>query len=144
MEAAFFDLDGTLFTGHIWKAILLHHRTHKVNRLALNAYFYFHMGLYPLYKAGLLKRRTFYILWARNMSWTLWRMTEEQADEAFEWITEEYVMPRMRPDVLEVWERHKEEGRKRFLVSGTFQRLLERIGVIRQNIVPDLQNLAEC
>ncbi|RLC76374.1 MAG: hypothetical protein DRI61_13415 [Chloroflexi bacterium] len=128
MEAAFFDLDGTLFTGHIWRAIVLHHQTRKTNRLALKFYIYSHIALLPFYKAGIISRKKYYILWARNMAWTMWRMSEEQAEEAFQWITEHYVMPRIRPEVLEIWEHHREEGRKLFLVSGTFQALLEIIG----------------
>jgi len=128
MEAAFFDLDGTLFTGHIWKGITLHHRSNKVNRVPLNLYLYSHLALWPLHRLGLLSRKRFFILWARNMSWTLWRMTREQAEKAFRWITDNYVMPRIRSDILEIWEQHRREGRKVYLVSGTFQDLLETIG----------------
>lgn len=128
MEAAFFDLDGTLYTGHMWRAIILHHRTHRVNRLPLNFYIYTHLALHPFYKLGLISRKRYYILWARNMAWTFWRMKEDEAERAFRWIADNYVIPRLRQDVLEIWNEHRRQGRALFLVSGTFEKALAVIG----------------
>lgn len=45
MIAAVFDLDGTLYTGHIIKGIARHHRAHRVNRRWLYFYVGTHMPM---------------------------------------------------------------------------------------------------
>ena len=54
MIAAIFDLDGTLYTGHIAKGIARHHRTHRVKRLLFYFYMATHMPMWPLWRLGLL------------------------------------------------------------------------------------------
>jgi HAD superfamily hydrolase (TIGR01490 family) len=128
MVAAFFDFDGTIFRGSTWRGIALHHRTTGINKTMLWLYLYSHLALYPLYKAGLLKRRAYYKLWAKNMSWTLKGLTLPQAEEMFNWLWENYVRPRLRPEVLSHWEEHRSKGHKLVIVSGSFEPLIKLVG----------------
>ena len=93
MIAAIFDLDGTLYTGHIARGIARHHRTHRVKRLPLYVYMAVHMPLWLLRRAGLVSDKTMRELWIRNMGWTVRGWTPQEATLAFAWIAEQYVQP---------------------------------------------------
>jgi HAD superfamily hydrolase (TIGR01490 family) len=127
MIAAFFDLDGTLYSGHIWLALKRHHQTHGLKLPTLYLYIITHMGLWPLYRAGLVSRARFYGAWAKHMPWLIAGLTREDADRVFQWIVEQDVLPQLQQDVVEILRQHQQEGHRVVLVSGTFQPLLERI-----------------
>jgi len=131
--AALFDLDGTLYTGHIWQDLARHHWTARRHRRWVAAYLAWNMAPFPLYKLGLLNEMTYFQIWGETMGWLLrgWPLAEAQA--LFDRLASEQVAPNVRPEVLErlVW--HREEGHFVALVSGTFAPLLEviarRLGV---------------
>jgi len=131
--AALFDLDGTLYTGHIWQDLARHHRTARRHRRWVAAYLAWNMALFPVYKLGLLSKATYFQIWGETMGWLLrgWPLVEAQ--DLFERLADGQVAPNLRPDVLDrlVW--HREQGHLVALVSGTFGPLLEviarRLGV---------------
>ena len=127
MIAAFFDLDGTLFTGHIWQGLSLHHRTHKMQRLQLYAYVGLHMAMWPLYLAGLMSRERSWSAWARHMPWTLAGLTLSEGQRVFDWMWAEYVQPQLREDIVGKLHQHQAQGHNIYLVSGTMEPLLGRI-----------------
>lgn len=127
MIAAFFDLDGTLFTGHIWQGLSLHHRTHRMQRLQLYAYVGLHMAMWPLYLAGLMSREKCWAAWARHMPWTLAGLTMAQGQRVFDWMWAEYVQPQLREDMVGKLRQHQGRGHAVYLVSGTMEPLLGRI-----------------
>ncbi len=127
MIAAFFDLDGTLYSGHIWLALKRHHQTHRLKLPTLYFYIISHMGMWLLYRAGLVSRTRSYEAWARHMPWLIAGLTHEEADRVFRWIVEEAVRPQLQHDVVEVLRQHQQQGHRVVLVSGTFQPLLEGI-----------------
>ena len=128
MILAIFDLDGTLYTGHIVKGIARHHRVHRVKRLPLYAYMLSHMALWPLYRLGLLSEAASRELWTRDLGWTVRGWTPEQAAAAFAWIAEHYMQPLVRPDVLARLRAHQAAGQRVIVVSGTPAPLLAEIG----------------
>ncbi len=128
MIAAIFDLDGTLYTGHIWKGIWLHHRTHRVNRRWLYFYMGSHVLMWPLWRTGLLSEASGRDLWARNLGWTVRGMSHQEASAAFAWIAEQYVLPLLRPDVIARLVAHQTVEHRVVLVSGTPSPLLAEIG----------------
>jgi len=127
IRAAFFDLDGTLFTGHIWRGLAEHHRAHRTHRALVYVYLVTHMGLWLLHLARLVKEEPFYAAWVRHMPWLMAGFSEEEGQVVFRRLCDDYVLPRLRPDVMELVHRHQAEGRPVVLVSGTFQGLLEVI-----------------
>ena len=127
MIAAFFDLDGTLFTGHIWQGLSLHHRIHKMQRPQLYAYVGIHMAMWPLYLVGLMSRERSWVAWARHMPWTLAGLTLMEGQRVFDWLWAEYVQPQLRDDIVGELRQHQAEGHAVYLVSGTMEPLLERI-----------------
>ena len=128
MIAAIFDLDGTLYTGHIAKGIARHHRAHRVKRLLFYFYMATHMPMWPLWRLGLLSEATARELWARHLGWTVRGWTPKEAAVAFAWIAEHYVQPLVRPDALARLRDHQAVGHRLIIVSGTPAPLLAEIG----------------
>lgn len=126
--AAIFDLDGTLYTGHIAKAYGVHHRTKRVKRLQLYLFLGTHFPLWWLVKAGVISELTMRRLWAQDMGWMVRGWTPEEARQAFVWIAENYVRPLVKQDVLARAHQHRDRGHRIVLVSGTSTPLLEMIG----------------
>lgn len=128
MITAIFDLDGTLYTGHILRGMEQHHRKYRVKRFPLYLYVFSHMALWPLYKLGLLSEATSRELWAQHLGWTVHGWTPEEAAPAFQWVAKQYVLPRLRADVLARLQEHQVAGHRVILVSGTLEPLLASIG----------------
>jgi HAD superfamily hydrolase (TIGR01490 family) len=128
MTIAAFDLDGTLSTGHIINGIVRHHRTHRVKRLPLLIYMATHTAMWPLYRLGLVSELKARGLWLRDMAWTIRGWTPEQAAPAFGWIAEQYVLPRVRADVLQRLREHQDQRHRVVIVSGTLSPLLAAVG----------------
>jgi HAD superfamily phosphoserine phosphatase-like hydrolase len=128
MIAAFFDLDGTLATVHVWQALARHNWQQRVNRLALAGYMGTHYPQYLLYKLHLVSRDAAYTSWARDMPWLIGGLTLERAQTVFDWVADRQVIPSIRPDALTLLRQQQAQGHRVVLVSGTFQPLLETIG----------------
>jgi len=128
MIAAIFDLDGTLYTGHISRGIVQHHMTHRVKRLNVCFFFCTHMPIWWLHLAGLMSVASMRELWSRHMGWMVQGWTPLDAAKAFAWIAKQYAEPRMRPDVIAILRDHQEAGHRVIIVSGTMTPLLEHIG----------------
>jgi HAD superfamily phosphoserine phosphatase-like hydrolase len=62
------------------------------------------------------------------MGWLVRGWTPEQAAQAFAWITEHYLRPLVRQDVLARVRQHQQTGDRTILVSGTPAPLLQAIG----------------
>jgi len=128
MIVAIFDLDGTLYTGHIIQGIILHHRSKRVNRLPLYFYMATHMPLWPLWQLGILSDGNVRELWARHLSWNFRGFTRELAAEVFTWIARQYVQPLVRQDVMKRVHDHLTADHRAILVSGTPAPLLSEVG----------------
>ncbi len=131
--AAFFDLDGTLCTEHLWSALYQYCRVHHQRRAVAYGYLFTHMALWPLHLAGILSKERFFRLWAKDLAWLVAGLTKEEASELFRWVVEERMAPAFRPEILEILHSHQSQGHLVILVSGAFQDLLaiigERLGV---------------
>ena len=133
MIAAFFDLDGTLCAEHVWRALGKYFKKNHRRRLLLNAFMVTHLSLWPLHRLGLLSRVRFFRLWIEHMPWLLVGLRPEEGQEIFRWVTDQALIPALRPDVAEVLRQHQAEGHQVILVSGAFEELLaclgERLGI---------------
>jgi HAD superfamily hydrolase (TIGR01490 family) len=125
MIAAFFDFDGTLYTGHIWQDLARYLRNARRHRFWLAVYIARNMIPWPLYKLGIVSQTALYGAWGETMGWLLrgWTVAEGQA--LFEQLTDEQIVPNLRPDVLALLDQHQAEGHLVALVSGTFAPWLE-------------------
>ena len=128
MIVALFDLDGTLYTGHMGYAIMRHHRLHRTHRFYLYAFLFGNMATWPMWRLGLVSETHMRELCLRQMAWTVRGWTVQEAAQAFSWIAREYVLPLVRTNVLARLRRHQASGHRAILVSGTFTPLLAEIG----------------
>jgi HAD superfamily hydrolase (TIGR01490 family) len=128
MIIAVFDLDGTLYTGHIGQGIADHHKTHRTKRFFLYLYLSTHYPLWLLQKAGLVPDETGRSIWARDMAWLFRGWRPDEAEAASRWITENYVVPRLRPNIMMRLQNHQQSGHRILLLSGTPSPLLAAIG----------------
>jgi HAD superfamily hydrolase (TIGR01490 family) len=126
--AAIFDLDGTLFTGHVWQGLPRYLRLRRCNRRWLYVFLIFHMPLGILSRVGLLEGERMRQTWSRHMPWMLRGMSVAEGARAFAWVADEHVMPLLRPDVATLLREHRARGERIILLSGAFQPLLETIG----------------
>lgn len=131
--AAVFDLDGTLLDGHVWRGVADYHRSQRINRRWLYALMASHLPLWYLQKLRVLSVERVRYLWTRDMGWTLRGFDQAQARDMFDSIADVYIVPLLRPDVVERLCDHQSKGHQVILLSGAFEGLLavvgERLGV---------------
>lgn len=125
--AAFFDFDGTLYSGHLWKDMSDYFRERRERTGLIWAYLLAHMALWPLNLMRVLSDERFYGSWARDLTWVLRGLSLEEGDALFRLILEWRILPGLRPDVLERLRHHQAQGHTVMLVSGGFRRLLEML-----------------
>jgi len=118
--AAFFDFDGTLYTGHLWQDLIRHHLAARRQRRWVAAYVVRNMAPLLLYKLGLMSQAAFYGAWGETMSWLLRGWTEQEGQALFQQLTEECILPNLREDTLALVRQHQSQGHLVALVSGTF------------------------
>jgi HAD superfamily hydrolase (TIGR01490 family) len=128
MIIAVFDLDGTLYTGHIGEGIAQHHQIHRTKRFWLYLYLASHYPLWFMQKAGLVADETGRSIWARDMGWLFRGWTPQEAHAASQWITENYVIPKLLPNIIARLKNHQQDSHRVILLSGTPTPLLAAIG----------------
>ncbi len=127
MIAAFFDFDGTLYTGHIWQDLVRHHRLTRRHRHWVVAYVAWNMARFPLYRLGLLSQVAFYRTWGETMAWLLRGWTVDESQTLFDHLTDGQIMPNLRSDVMRYLREHQAQGHLVALVSGAFAPLLKSV-----------------
>ena len=132
--AAIFDLDGTLFTGHLWIGLAKHHLKHKLKRFSVYAYVASHMPLWLAGKLRLIKEGTYKSIWGQDMPFLLKGLKSDKVVEIYKWIADYYLVPLLRTDILDLVKRHKKRGHLTILLSGSFDDFLQ---VVRQKLGMD-------
>jgi HAD superfamily hydrolase (TIGR01490 family) len=127
MIAALFDVEGTLYTAQMGRGLLIYARAHGY-RSASNRYYLRVLPYYALHSVKLAseeraRRAAIAGLGGVVKGWTL-----EEADQAFDWIINDYLLPAARKEVLARLEAHRAQGHAVVLVSGMPQPSLERLG----------------
>ncbi|HEY72687.1 MAG: hypothetical protein B6I35_01640 [Anaerolineaceae bacterium 4572_32.2] len=128
VSAAIFDLDGTLFAGHVWEGLPRYLRLYRRNRLWLYIFLATHMPLGILSQMGLLDGEKMRQTWSGHMAWMLRGMNAAEGERAFTWVADEHVWPLLREDIASLLRGHQARGERVILLSGTFQPLLDVIG----------------
>jgi len=133
--AAFFDFDGTLFTGHLWQGIVKHHIKYKVKLVSVLMYL---AANFPLAFAGELASKLnitgeewYKIKWGEDLATLLKGFKKEEVIRIFQWITDNYFMKLLRPDVMALLQWHRSENHITVLLSGSFSDFLE---IIKQEL----------
>jgi HAD superfamily hydrolase (TIGR01490 family) len=117
MIAAIFDIEGTLFSGQMGRGFITYARQH--GRWA-RAQFYFLslMPKYLAYKLGWLPAQPLFEDAIRRMAWLIGGYNRKQAEEAYRWVAQDYILPSQHPAILKRWRDHQNQGHHTFIVSG--------------------------
>lgn len=123
-----FDLEGTLSTGETWKGIGNYLKAH--GRIgAHQAFFWTRVPEALLARAGLIDERGFKNRWVEALPRLFKGYSEAEFAAVAAWVVEHEFWPGRRQDVLAELERHRAEGRRVLLVSGTYQPVLEHVAM---------------
>jgi HAD superfamily hydrolase (TIGR01490 family) len=124
--AAFFDVDGTLFTGHVWRGMLQYFAEHR-SRLDVRLFWYYHMPLYLLRKLKLIGEERFRGPWAANIAWLARGWTADELQDMYDWVAGVYCPDFRREDTIAKLAEHNARGHLTVLVSTGFSGLMEAI-----------------
>jgi HAD superfamily hydrolase (TIGR01490 family) len=127
MIAAFFDVEGTLYTANMWRGLVKYNSAHGRQNAARRYY----LGLLPGYfltklhlvREESMRRRAIATMGSLLKGWTV-----EEGAAAYDWIIENHLLPTARSDVMARLEEHSQQGHAVVLVSGMPSLCLERLG----------------
>jgi HAD superfamily hydrolase (TIGR01490 family) len=125
--AAFIDLDGTLCDQYLWQALFAHHRNNHFKRGTLYAFIAFHTPIWLLYESHFLTQNFFYRLHGTNLAWLVRGVSVKCAEEIWDWVIENQIIPHLRPEMLAAIEEHKCQAHRVILISGSFTPLLDQL-----------------
>lgn len=127
-KIAFFDVDGTLTTGRVWRGLMRYFTEIHPRRLTHTRFWAKHLPNWALVKLKLLNSVRFRTVWAADLAWFYRDLTTAEADTAHAWIVREHVRPMLRPDTVALLNQHNAQGDVTVLVSSGPQPLLSAIG----------------
>ena len=127
MIAAFFDVDGTLYSGRVWSGLMDYLKAHG-RRLDANLYFTAFMPHWIARKLKLISEERFRAPWAKYLAWPMRGWTKAQAQACFDWVAREYVEPLRREQVIARLREHQSQGHVVVLVSSGLSPLQAAIG----------------
>lgn len=126
MTGAFFDVDGTLYTAHMWRGLMQYAAEHgRKNRVRI-----YYASLIPLFwlrKMRLISEESFRKPWVTRMGTILRGWSEADGDAAFLWIAEKFIQPTAREDILAVLRDHVAQGHVVILVSAMLTPALRKL-----------------
>lgn len=125
IQAALFDIDGTLTTGGpVWKALITSPDVPPGRKAWLYGTAFPH---YMLSKAGVLDQAAFRDRWVRLMAWLMTGWSEQQVDTICDQIVTGMLLPNLRDDVVDILKQHSTRGHHIVLVSTMFARIVSRL-----------------
>jgi HAD superfamily hydrolase (TIGR01490 family) len=127
-KLAVFDLDGTLYDGQVWKALVGYLWQKQVNRGATAAYVARNMSRYLLYKAKLMPRDYVWDRFARELMNMLGGLGIEAIHPLADELYQSHIATQLDPRLLAEWESFGRQGYKRIILSGSPTLLVSAIG----------------
>ncbi len=115
--AAFFDIDGTLTSDHVWKGLMAFFQQRGERRWTHRAFQAVHYPLFVFRKLHLLSEANFRRPWSRHLPWYFRGYDAAQMQTLVAWVAHEYVAALGRVEVLEVLRAHRARGEVVALVS---------------------------
>jgi HAD superfamily hydrolase (TIGR01490 family) len=127
MIGVFFDVDGTLYTAHMWRGLMQYASEHgRKNRV--RSYYASLMPLFLLRKLHLIDEEGFRKPWVARMGWIFRGWSAVEGDAAFRWIAEDFTRPTAREDILTRLREHVAKGHAVILVSAQLAPSLAKLG----------------
>ena len=125
--AAFFDVDGTLFTGHVWRGMLDYFDEHS-GKWRVRLFWSAHLPSYLLRKAKLISQEQFRGPWGAHLAWLVRGWDQQQLSGLYDFIAHTYVTPHRREDTIGMLAEHQRQGHLTVLVSTGFTEMIAAIG----------------
>jgi HAD superfamily hydrolase (TIGR01490 family) len=125
---AIFDFDGTLTEGHLWAGIAKHHFLKKVKRTSVVFYVCSHLPFWLASKVRLYSEEKNRARWGEDLSVLFKGLSREEAGKVFTWVTDNYFVPQLRPNMIATLKDHQKKGHRIILLSGVFDDFLKVIG----------------
>lgn len=131
--AAFFDLDGTLTTGHMWASLQTWNRQRARRRWREWWFVLAHLPLVVVRKTGRISDEDFGRRWMGDMAGLLRGISEDDLRGVVRHTWEAAYAPCLIPATVRELRRHQRDGLMTAVVSGTYRLFLEpfreRLGV---------------
>jgi len=127
--AVFVDFDLTLCKIYFWQGLFEHHRQLRFKRKTLYSFLAFHMPIWLLTKAKLVQKSYFQRIWITNSAWLVKDVSINRANQIWDWVIEHQIIPQLRPELIDAINEHKENGRRIFILSGSFEPFIERLAM---------------
>jgi HAD superfamily hydrolase (TIGR01490 family) len=122
IRAAFFDIDGTLTTGkEAWGALV---KSEDVNRFRKVWLYSTGLPHYLLSRTGLINQASFRDRWVHLMAWLMTGWTYDKVQKICTKSVHDYLIPVLRPDVVDILKKHKAQGHTIILVSTMFEEIV--------------------
>lgn len=130
--AAFFDFDGTLFSGHFWQGLADYHFKHNKKKASVYVFLIIHllMSFFCVLasKMKLIRPEAHKIKWGEDMGFFLKGLSTEEVRKMYGWMVSDYFMPIAKPGTIEILKHHIKERHVVVIVSGSYRAFLDIIG----------------
>jgi len=127
--AALFDCDGTLYTAQLGRGLLKYASEHG-RKGDVRAYYATVLLPYTLGKLGLTKNEMHLRPVIAQLARLVRGLSELEGEVVFEWVTNEYLLPTQRPDVITRLHEHQAQGHVVVLVSGALVPALTQLAQV--------------
>lgn len=126
-KIAFFDLDGTLISRHLWLGIFKYCLGKKKNLFRSFWYLLSHIALVPLWKVNLINKEKFYRSWGQDLATVIKGVKRNEVENMFTWVVDKYLLLSLKTNVIERLKKHQKENFLTILTSGSSHNLVEII-----------------
>ena len=127
--AAIFDLDGTLWSAHIWEGFRKYYVEREGKKMPLPlAFLITHLPLWLLCKCKLLSEEKCRLKWAEDLNAIFRGASKEEVLEASHWVVDNYMVESLHSDIVGILDQHKQNGHVVIIISAAFSNLLEIVG----------------
>ena len=125
IQAALFDIDGTLTTGgYVWAPLI------KSDNIQLRRKLWLYGTGFPHYAASkthLVSQQKFRDRWVRLMAWMTTDWTDQQVADVSRAIVDIVLLPNLRTDMVRILRKHREKGHMVILVSTMFSTIVSEM-----------------
>ena len=128
MIAALFDIEGTLYTNPMGRGFIQYASSHGRGLRAL-IYYSSLMPRYFLCKLGITSEESLNRSAIGRMPWLIQGYDLQQAQAAFDWVVDSFILPSGRQSVLQLWEDHRRLGHLVVIVSSGLAPCVQQIAV---------------
>lgn len=127
MIVALFDIEGTLYTNPMGRGFI-HYASSNGRRLRAFVYYASLMPKYYLSKLDITSEETLNRTAIARMPWLIQGYDLQQAETAFDWVANRFILPSGRESVLKLWDHHRQLGHLLVIASGGLAPCVQRIG----------------